>query len=85
MAVRGGDIDGPVAGAAHVGGAAFLERLERADLVALVVVLAVAGAHQLAEFVVETFVGEIALLVGDPLLEAEVRLDDELAHVSSPC
>src|SRR5690242_9777356 len=35
---------------------------------------------QLAKFVVEALVGKIALLVGDPLLQAEMRLDDEFAH-----
>jgi hypothetical protein len=41
-----------VAGAADVGGVP-LERLVGADLVALVVDLAVGGLHQLAELVVE--------------------------------
>jgi hypothetical protein len=81
-ALRGGHVDGPVAGAAHVGAAALLERLEGADLVAFVVMLAVGGFDQLAKFVVETFLGEIALVVGDPFLQAEVRFDQEFRHGS---
>ena len=86
LALGGCDPDGPVAGAAHVGVAAGLERLHGADAVALVVVRAVRRLHLLAEHVVEPFVLEVALLLGDPLLQAEVRLDDELflGHGLSP-
>ncbi len=78
MPARGGDVHGPVARARDVRLAAFLERLKGADLVALVVDLAAGGLHLLAEFVVQTFILEVALLLRDPLLQAEVRLDDEL-------
>ena len=66
--------------AAHVGGAALLERLIGPDLVALVVMLSVGRTDQLAKLVVEALGGEISLLVRDPFLQAEVRLDDELGH-----
>src|SRR5438477_10269277 len=64
-------------GAAHVRYAAALERLEGADLVALVVVRPAGRLDQLAEFVVEPLILEVALLLGDPFLQPEVRLDDE--------
>ena len=57
--------------------AALLDSLIRADLVALVVVLAVGRLDQLAEDVVEAFVFEVALLFGDPFLQPEMRFDDE--------
>src|SRR6202008_713584 len=40
--------------------------------------LALGLLHQLLEDVVEPFVLEVALLLGDPFLQPEVRLDDEL-------
>ena len=46
------------------------------------VVLAAGRLDQLAKFVVETFLGEIALVVGDPFLQAEVRFDQEFRHGS---
>src|SRR5436190_4932112 len=75
-----------MAGAAHVRCAAALEGLIGADLVALVVVRAAGRLDQFAEFVVEAFVPEVALLLGDPFLQPEVRLDDEfvLGHWRSP-
>ena len=83
VALRGGDADGPMAGAAHVRGAAALERLHGADLVALVMVRAVGRFDQLLKVVIEAFVLEISLLLGHPFLQPKVRLDDELvlAHV----
>ena len=84
VAIGGRDVDGPVAGAAHVRLAAFLERLIGADLVALVVNLAVGRAHQLAEFVFEAFLAEIVLLLRHPFLQAEMRFDEEFRHVRSP-
>ena len=86
LAVAGGrgDPDGPVAGAAHVGRPARLERLVGAHLVAAVVDLAVRRLDQLAEDVVEALRREVALLLGDPFLQAEVRLDDELRHGHAP-
>ena len=82
MARRRGDPDRPVACTAHVGLPARLERLVGADLVALVVDRAVRRLHQLAEDVVEPLLREVALLLGHPLLQAEVRLDDESRHVT---
>jgi hypothetical protein len=73
-----------VAGAADICFAAFLERLIGADLVALVVNLAIGCAHQLAKFVLEAFLAEIVLLFGYPFLQAEVGFDDELRHFCSP-
>jgi hypothetical protein len=82
MAVRGRHVHGPMAGAAHVGFAALFDALEGAFR-ALVVVLAAARADQLAELVVEALGAEISLLLGHPLLQAKVRLDDEFAHTAS--
>ncbi len=42
------------------------------------------GADQFAKFIVEAFGAKIALLLGDPLLQAKMRLDDEFAHGGSP-
>ena len=52
-----------------------------ADLVALVVNLAVGRAHQLAEFVVQAFLAEIVFFLRHPFLQAEMRFDDEFRHV----
>src|SRR5262249_20163886 len=81
LALRRGDADGPMAGAAHVGAAAALERLHGAGLVALVMVRAVGRFDQLLKDVVEAFVLEISLLLGHPFLQPKVRLDDELVLV----
>ena len=80
MASAGRHVDRPVAGAGDVGLAALLDRLEGADLVALDVMGAAAGADELLELVIEALGAEVALLLGDPLLQAEMRLDDELGH-----
>src|SRR6185436_19319311 len=77
VARRGRDVHGPVARAAHVGRASLLERLERADLGALVVDLAIRGLHLLAEHVVEAFVREVAFFFRHPLLQAEMGIDHE--------
>ena len=69
-----------MAGAAHIAGAALLEGLIGADLVAEMVRRSRLRAHGLAELVVEPFGGEIALFLGDPFLQAEMRRDDEFAH-----
>src|SRR5258708_36968858 len=84
MTVRGRHVDRPVAGTAHVGFTALLDALKGA-LRPLVVVLAVTRTDQLAELVVEAFGVEIALLLGNPLLQPKVRFDDELAHGGSSC
>ena len=34
------------------------------------------------EFVVETFLSEIALFVGDPIVEPAMRLDNEFRHIA---
>jgi hypothetical protein len=84
VTLGGRDIHRPVAGAGDIGLAPRLERLHGADLVALVVLLAVGRADEFAKFVVEAFVGEIAFVVRDPFLKAEMRLDDELRHGRLP-
>jgi hypothetical protein len=84
VAIRSRDVDGPVAGAAYVRLASFLERLKGADFVALVVNLAGGRTHQLAEFVVQAFLAEIILLLRNPFLQAEMRFDDEFRHVVLP-
>src|SRR5262249_8528242 len=61
----------------HVRASAALEALHRADLVALVMVLAVSRLDQLLEHVVEPFILEVAFLLCHPFLQPEVRLDDE--------
>jgi hypothetical protein len=33
------------------------------------------------DFVVETFLGEVAVLVGDPVVQPAVRLDNEFRHI----
>src|SRR5258708_29719075 len=81
MALGGRDVDRPVAGAADISFAARLDALE-GPLRALVVMLAAGRADQFAEFVVEALGAEVAFLLGHPLLQAKVRLDDELAHGS---
>ena len=52
-----------------------------ADLVALVVDLAVGRLAPARGIRIEPFVLEIALLLGDPFLQAEMRFDDEFGHV----
>src|SRR5215475_10083522 len=74
VTLRGGDVDRPMAGAAHVGLASLLDALEGA-FVDLVVVLAFGRADQLAKLVIESLAAEIALLLGHPLLQAEMRFD----------
>jgi hypothetical protein len=68
-----------MAGTADVGLAALLDALEDAPT-ALVVVLALGRADQLAEFVVQSLIAKIAFLFGDPFLKPEMRLDNELVH-----
>ena len=83
VARRGGDVDRPVAGARDVALTAFFEGLEGAELVALLVVFRVLRIEGLAEFVVQAFRSEVALLLGNPFMEPEVGLDDELGHECS--
>ncbi len=77
MAGSGGDIHGPVAGAAHIRSAAGFQRLICANLGAFVVDLSGRLLHFLVEGVLEPFVAEISLLLRHPLLQAKVRLDNE--------
>src|SRR5438067_13040202 len=81
MAPGGGDVDGPMAGAADVGLATLFERLEGADPVALVMDIALGRLDHLLEDVIEALVAEIVFLLRDPFLKAEMRLDDEFRHV----
>jgi|HubBroStandDraft_4_1064222.scaffolds.fasta_scaffold40788_2 hypothetical protein len=67
-----------MAGAIDVGGAALFEGLVGAGLLSILVVrLAVRRSHGFLEDVFETFVREVAFLVGDPFLQPKMRLDDE--------
>src|SRR5690349_19553929 len=84
MAVRRRHVHRPMAGAADIGCAPFLDALKGA-FIGLVVMLAGGRADQFAEFVIEAFGAEIALLLGNPFLQAKVRFDDEFAHGISPC
>jgi hypothetical protein len=77
VANRGRDVDGPVAGAADVGGAALLKSLKSADAVAEVVPFAVGRVEFVAEGVIEAFLAKVALFFGDPFLKPHVRSDDE--------
>ena len=64
--------------------AAPLEGLVGADLVAEVVVRVPSVDVTVAELVVEPLGREIALLLGDPLVQPEVRRDDEPGHWPPP-
>src|SRR2546428_10732701 len=89
MLAGGGVVDGPVASGADLAGAAALVALESAaadirrrgvggqDLGGGDVELTL-----LAEFIVETFVFEVALFLCHPFLEATVGVNPELSHVS---
>jgi len=81
LAVAGGsgDVHGPVAGAAHVAGAALLDTLVSAALVRSGVFFRhVARTVVVAEFVIEAFGLEVALFLGHPFLQPEVRGNHEL-------
>src|SRR5690242_21802974 len=69
-----------MAGGADVAGAALLERLVGADLVAQVVHLALLRRGLLAKLVVEPLRGEITLLLGYPFVQPEMRGDNEPGH-----
>ena len=84
VAPGGRHVHRPVAGAGDIGLTPLLDRLEGACLAGLDVMRPAAGADELLELVVETLVAEVALLLGDPLLQAEMRLDDELGHALLP-
>src|SRR5437868_4793731 len=85
VADRGGDIDGPVTGAADVAVAAALKGPIGADLVAEIVDPAGRGRRELvAELAIEPFVPEIALVARHPFMEAHMRRYDEFRHVFLP-
>ena len=77
-------VHGPVTGGAHVALAPSLDRLVGAHPVAEVLLLRVLGADRGAEFVLEAFLREVPLLLSDPLLQSEVRRDDERGHGRLP-
>src|SRR6185295_9089593 len=77
-------VDGPVAGRAHVTGAPALESLVRANSVAKVMALSVGRRQLLAKLVGEAGVAEVALLLGNPLVQPHVRCDDECGHQAPP-
>src|SRR5580765_7136700 len=79
VADRRRHIHGPVASAAHVGVAALLEILEGADLVRRGMVF-----EDPMKLVVESLRLEVTLLLGDPLVQAEMWRDAELRHERSP-
>ena len=79
MSVRSRHIHGPMTSAAHIGLASLFNALEGAA-VSRVVMLSLGGTDQFTKFVVESLVFEIAFLLSNPFLQAEVRFDDELAH-----
>src|SRR4051794_21934194 len=70
-------------GTADIGLPPLFDTLEGA-LVGLVVVLPLGGADQFAKFIVEALGAKIALLLGDPFLQAKMRLDHEFAHGGPP-
>ena len=84
MTGRRRDVHGPVTGGAHVALAPSLDRLVGAHSVAEVLLLRVLGADRCAEFVIEAFLREVTLLFCDPLLQSEVRRDDERGHGRLP-
>ena len=79
MAVRGCNVHGPVAGAAHIGLTALFDALESAPA-AFVVMLAFGRADQFAEFVIQSLIAKIAFLFRNPFLKPKMRFDDELGH-----
>src|SRR3954469_16993912 len=77
----GGHVPRPMTGAADVGLAPLLEALVGADLVRRGVGLVeIPALPDAMELVVEACLLEVPLLLGDPLVQPEVRTDDELAH-----
>src|SRR5579863_162353 len=74
-----------MARAAHVGGAAFFVELVSTHFVAQIVPLAVLRDDLIAEFVIQAFGREIALLFRHPFLQTHMGRYDELGHAKSPC
>src|SRR3954469_12417251 len=76
-----GDVHGPVTGAADVRLTPLLEALVGADLVREGMrLLEVLPFPDAAELVFEPHRLEVPLLLGNPLVQPEMRADDELAH-----
>src|SRR6185312_12627263 len=84
LAGRRRHADGPMTGATDGRLAPALERLVGADLVAAIVMLAVTRTDLLVKHVVQAFIGEVASGVRHPLLQAEMRFDDEGSHGRPP-
>src|SRR5207302_930128 len=80
MTVGGGYVHRPMARATDRGGAALLEGLVSADLIAQVVPLTFFRDQLVAKLVVEAFGREVAFGFGHPLLQAHVRRNDEFCH-----
>ena len=80
MAVRGRNVHGPVAGAAHIGLSALFDALESTPVTTFVVVLAFGRADQFAEFVIQSLIAKITFLFRNPFLKPKMRFDDELGH-----
>ena len=66
-----------MAGTGHIRLASLLYALKRPRPADRRVMRAIRGPNQFLEFIVETFLAEVALFFGDPFLQAKVRLDDE--------
>src|SRR5262249_1519740 len=84
MTGRRGDVHRPMTHGAHVALAPPLDRLVSANPVAEMLLRRVLRADRGAEFVVEPHIHEVPLLFGDPLLQPEVRRDDESGHRELP-
>src|SRR4051794_30596217 len=69
-----------MAGAGDIGLTAGLYQMIGAAFVCGLMVLAVRRLHQLKELVIEAFGSKVALLLGHPFLQAEMRFDDEFGH-----
>src|SRR5215469_12846738 len=75
----------PVAGASHVRLPPLLYALEGTRLPDCSVMRAIGRANEFPELVLQPFNAKIALLFGNPFLQAKMRLDDELRHPCPPC
>jgi len=73
-----------VTGGAHIALAPSLDRLVGAHPVTEVLLRGVLRADRSAEFVVEPFLDEVVLLFRDPLLQPEMRRDNELGDGRLP-
>jgi hypothetical protein len=80
--IRGGDIHGPVACAAYIGGTALFENLVSANLVAEIVPFPILGDDFVAELIVQALGRKVALFLGYPLLQPHMGRYDELGHAN---